>query len=129
MLRLAQAVLLGGASSACGFAALGLALYARSPSALEAATLFGGIGFVCGMVCNGLQALLAGLPGHGQAPLQPQELAGMVRATLAAAAGERAPRAGSAAGLRPPAVIPTTGDAKSPGSADDRRFASSAFGA
>jgi hypothetical protein len=127
MLRLAQAVLLGGGSGACGFAALGLALYARSPSAAAAALLFGSIGFVCGVVCNGLQAVLSARPEP--APLPPQALAGMLRATLAAAAGDRAPRAGSAAARRPAAAVPPPAHAVPPKPAADRRFASSAFGA
>ena len=101
MLRLVAHLLLGGASAACGFAAVGVALYAGTPAQASAAGLFAGFGFVAGLLCGGLHAVLDGLPVQPEAPMPPEALASLVRATLATATAERAPRAGSAADRRP----------------------------
>ena len=101
MLRLAANLLLGGASSACGFAAVAVALYAGSPAQASAATLFAGFGFVAGLLCGALHAVVDGLPAQPAAAMPPEALASLVRATLASAVAERAPRTGSAADRRP----------------------------
>jgi hypothetical protein len=101
MKRLSMSLLLGGASSACGFAALGVALYADSPALSEVAGLFAGIGFVAGLACGGLHARLGSPQAPEPAALPPEALAHMVRATLASASAERQPRSGSAADRRP----------------------------
>lgn len=156
MLRLVANLLLGGASGACGVAAVGVALYAGSPSQASAAALFASVGFVAGLVCGGLHAVFEGMPAQPAAALPPEALANLVRTTLATAAAERAPRTGSAADRRPspadlagaalagaaatsmaasaPAAKTTTPAASaapiaSPPPADQRRFASSEFGA
>lgn len=149
-------LLLGGASGACGFAALGLALYATGqPQA--AATLFGAFGFAVGALCGLVTPLRHRLPAQRHADLPGDALAGMVRATLAQAAAERDARPGSAADRRPagvataalalaaapgpadhpgplgvPAAAPasTATAAMAPAATGNRRqFASSAFGA
>ena len=108
MLRLAANLLLGGASSACGFAAVAVALYAGSPAQASAATLFAGFGFVAGLLCGALHAVVDGLPAQPAAAMPPEALASLVRATLASAVAERAPRTGSAADRRPtPAQLAT----------------------
>jgi hypothetical protein len=143
MMRPLLAVLTGGASSACGLAAVGLALYGQGPSALAAASLFGVVGFVAGLVCGSLHLAMQRQPSHPQAPaaLPPQALADLVRATLASAAAERSPRAGSAADRRGgPGAHATVDPAPRPAQAAQpaeapavrdtaRQFASSAFGA
>lgn len=106
MLRLVFALFVSGASMACGFAAVGLALYAHSPSVNAAAALFGSYGFVVGLLCGGLHLVLDGLAVRAQSPLTSEEMAGLVRATLAHAAAERKARAGSAAD-RKTAAVPT----------------------
>ena len=145
-------VLLGGASGACGFAALGLALYATGQP-LAAATVFGAFGFAVGALCVLLTPLQQRLPGQRHADLPGEALAGMVRATLAQAAAERGNRSGSAADRRPaeaaaatlalaglpapaertgPPGTPATSAASAPApapAANGRQFASSAFGA
>lgn len=100
MLRTAVVLLLSGSSLACGFAGMGLALYAHGP-ALAAATLFGLVGFAVGLACATLQMALVGQPSRQTAPLPAPELAALVRATLASAAQERAARPGSAADRQP----------------------------
>lgn len=108
MLRLVANLLLGGASSACGFAAVAVALYAGSPVQDSAAALFAGFGFVAGLLCGGLHAVFDGLPVQPAAAMPPEALASLVRATLASAVAERAPRVGSAADRRPtPAQLAT----------------------
>ena len=144
MLNLALAVLFGGASVACGFAALGLALYALGPDTTLAAALFGGVGFVAGVLCAGLQAVFDGLPARGLAVARADALAGIVRASLASASAERQVRPGSAADRRPASATPTPAPLAIPAAARPRRavtapvalaattanrFASSAFGA
>ena len=101
MVRLLANLLLGGASGACGLAAVGVALYAGGPAQASAAALFAGFGFVAGLLCGGLHAVFKGLPAQPAAVMPPQALAGLVRATLATAITERAPRSGSAADPRP----------------------------
>ena len=101
MKRLWMNLLLGGASSACGFAALGVALYADSPTLSHVAGLFAGIGFVAGLACGGLHAWLDGPQVPEAAALPSEALAHMVRAALASASAERQPRSGSAADRRP----------------------------
>jgi hypothetical protein len=95
--RLLANLLLGGASGACGLAAVGVALYAGAPAQASAAALFAGVGFVAGLLCGGLHAVFEGVPAQPAAALPAQALAGLVRATLATAIAERAPRSGSAA--------------------------------
>ena len=111
MVRLLANLLLGGASGACGLAAVGVALYAGGPVQASAAALFAGVGFVAGLLCGGLHAVFEGLPAQPAAVMPPQALAGLVRATLATAIAERAPRSGSAAD-RHPAPTPTPAPAQ-----------------
>lgn len=92
-------VLLGSASMACAFAALGVALYAHGPS-VAAALLFGSIGGLAGLLCALLQWVFDGLPVPQRAALPAEALARMVRGTLASAASERPARPGSAADRR-----------------------------
>lgn len=101
MKRLATAFAMGGLSSGCAFAAVGLALYAQGPLAWDAAWLFGGFGLVAGMACAGLHWVFDGMPAQERSTLAPEALAAMVRATLAGAAAERAQRPGSAADRKP----------------------------
>ena len=101
MLRLVANLLLGGAGSACGFAAVAVALYAGNPAQATAAALFASVGFVAGLLCGGLHAVFVGLPVQPVAAMRPEALASLVRATLASAVAERAPRSGSAAGRQP----------------------------
>jgi len=126
MRRLALSLLLQAASVACGFAALGLALYARGPSAMVAAQLFGAVGLLAGLLCGGLQLLLGGLPLRQARPLSAPAVAELVRATLASVAAERQPRSGSAADRRP---VAAAAPLPAPRAAEAPRFASSAFGA
>ena len=100
MLRRVLAVLMGGASGACGFAALGVALYAPV-QAQSAAQLFAGFGFASGALCALLPSLRRRLATHRHAELPGTALAGMVRATLASAAAEQPARSGTAAQRRP----------------------------
>ncbi len=109
MLRLAANLLLGGASSACGFAAVAVALYAHQPAQASAAALFASVGFVAGLLCGGLHAVFDGLPVRPATAMSPEALASLVRATLASAVAERAGRPGSAADRRPtPAQLAST---------------------
>lgn len=101
MLRLVANLLLGGASSACGFAAVAVALYAGQPAQAAAAALFASVGLVAGLLCGGLHAVFDGLPVQPVAAMRPEALASLVRATLASAVAERAPRSGSAADRQP----------------------------
>ena len=100
MLRLVANLMLGGASSACGFAAVAVALYGGGPAQASAVALFAGFGFVTGLACGGLHAVIDGPPAQPAAAMPPKALASLVRATLARAVAERAPRAGSAADHR-----------------------------
>lgn len=110
----------GALSSGLGFAAVGIALYARGPI-WQAAALFGAVGLLAGLACALLHARDQGLPaGPLAARLPADELASLVRATLAKASQARqASRAASVADRQPaPAAAPAR-----------RQFASSAFGA
>ena len=113
----ALSVLLGGASGACGFAALGLSLYAATqPRA--AAALFGAFGFAVGALCVLLTPLRQQRPVQRHADLPADALARMVRATLAQAVTERGARTGSAADRRPAELaVAALALAASPGSA------------
>ena len=144
MLRRVLSVLIGGASGACGFAALGVALYAPEQTQ-AAALLFGGFGFAPGALCALLPSLRRRLPSHRHAELPGPALAGMVRATLASAAAEQPARSGTAASRRiaeaSVAALASAAVTPSPNTAvratapaavaavDARRFASSSFGA
>lgn len=146
MLRRMLAVWMGGASGACGFAALGVALYAPLQTQ-AAAMLFGGFGFAMGALCALLPSLRRRLPAHRHAELPGPALAGLVRATLAtsAAAAEQPARSGTAADRRPAevaaaalAAAATAASTTTPvkatplaasAAAGNRRFASSSFGA
>ena len=153
MLRYLVVLLFSGCSLACGFAGLGLALYAHGP-ALAAATLFGMVGFVSGLGCAVLQTVFVGRPAPQAAALPADELAALVRATRASVAQQRADRIsrpGSAADRRPamvpmPAPIPVQASVQTTTAepaaavasanrppqrvpAEQARFASSAFGA
>ena len=88
MLRLAATVASAmAASSACGFAALGVALYAGSGQVLDAAGLFGAVGAVVGLASAGLHLALEGQPVAPAAPASAAELGRLVRAALASAGG------------------------------------------
>ena len=132
MLRRALVVLIGGASGACGFAALGLALYSQGPSQ-AAALLFGCFGFASGALCALLPSLRRRLPSHRHAELPGPALVGMVRATLASAAAERPARSSTAANRRPAGAAAAAAEPIAAPAAiaavDARRFASSSFGA
>lgn len=106
MLKLALALALGGASTACALAALGWTLYAGHPDAVWVAQCFAAWGFVAGLACGGLHLHAHGRPAPAPAALPPDALASLVRATLARAAAERQARPGSAADRRP--ATPTT---------------------
>lgn len=136
MLRLLGSLLQGGASGACGFAALGTALYAGSPAQTAAVLLFAGTGFGVGLLCGGLHAVYDGVPARA-APTRPTEdSAAEGRATPAQLAA--AALAGAAArSLQPgrPGTPNATGDGQGPGAVatppasaiGPRRFASSRF--
>ena len=96
MLSQLAVLLFSGIGLACGFAGLGLALYANG-QAQAAATLFGVVGFVTGLGCAALQVAIVGRPVQHAAPMAVPALAALVRATLASAAQERLDRPGSAA--------------------------------
>ena len=112
MLKLVWMLVLGGASAACGFAAVGATLYAHSPAVAWAAQCFAAFGFITGLACGGLHLHFHGRPAQAPAALAPDELAGLVRAALASAAAERQARSGSAGDRRPtgdaPAASPAT---------------------
>ncbi|MES2714403.1 MAG: hypothetical protein V4795_01475 [Pseudomonadota bacterium] len=102
MLKLLLALLMGGASAACGLAAVGWTLYAHSPHVVWVAQCFAAWGFAAGLACGVLHLHVHGQPAQAPASLPPDELAGLVRAALASAAAERQARHGSAADRRPP---------------------------
>jgi hypothetical protein len=101
MLKLALALAMGGASTACALAAVGWTLYAGHPEAVWVAQCFAAWGFVAGLACGGLHLYAHGRPAPAPAALPPDALASLVRATLAKAAAERQARPGSAADRRP----------------------------
>lgn len=125
MLRLGLTLLLGGISSACGLAALGLLLYGQGPFGLAAAQLFAAVGFVTGLFCGGLHQLMDRRQRLHSAVLPPEALAGLVRATVAGMAAGRASgnRSSSRPNTRAAAAVPVST------AAEPRQFASSAFGA
>ena len=104
MLRRALSVLVGGLSCACGFAALGVALYAQGSATAAAAALFGASGFGVGVLCAALTPWRDPPPAQRTVALSRDALASLLRATLASAASERAARPGSAADRRPAAT-------------------------
>ncbi len=118
MLRLLLALLMGAASGACGFAAVGLALYAPGPHALWAAACFAAYGAAVGLGCGGLQLLVQGQPSAAPAALAPDALASLVRATLASTAAERQPRTGSVADRRPAVAPPAAATQREPAMAE-----------
>ena len=85
MLRLAFALLMGGASTACALAAVGWTLYAQHPQALWAAQCFAAWGFGAGLACGVLHLRAHGRPVHAPPTMPAEELAGLVRAALARA--------------------------------------------
>ncbi|MBP7666180.1 MAG: hypothetical protein KA774_04985 [Burkholderiaceae bacterium] len=101
MLKLALALCMGGASTACALAAVGWTLYAGHPDAVWVAQCFAAWGFVAGLACGGLHLYAHGRPAPAPAALPPDAMASLVRATLARAAAERQARPGSAADRRP----------------------------
>ena len=138
MLRLAGSLLMGGASGACGFAALGTALYAGSPVQGAAVLLFAGTGFGAGLLCGGLHVVFDGLPAraapallhepvaaHGHAT--PAQLAATALTGAAARSLQPGPSATRIAAGEAPASAPVARPPAAP--ATPRRFASSRFGA
>ena len=107
MLKLVWVLVLGGASTACAFAAVGATLYAHSPAVAWVAQCFAAFGFAAGLACGGLQLHVHGRPAHAPAALAPDELAGLVRAAVASAAAMRPARPGSAADRHPVGDIHT----------------------
>lgn len=124
MLRLGLTLLLGGASSACGLAALGLLLYGQGPFGFAAAQLFAAVGFVSGLFCGGLHQLMNRRQRLHSAVLPPDALAGLVRATVAGMAASRA--SGNRSGAQPNTRAAAAAQAAV--AAEPRQFASSAFG-
>lgn len=103
MTRTLLALLLGGASTACGLAAVGGVLYAGHPQLLWALQCFAGWGFAAGLVCGGLHLRAHGRPVHAPPALSTADLHALVRAAEASAKAERqarGARAGSAADRR-----------------------------
>lgn len=105
MSRVLLALMLGGAGTACAFAALGLALYAGHPQQLWALQCFAAWGAAAGLACGGLHLRAHGRPAHAAPALPPQDLHSLVRAAEAGARAERLARdsrPGSAADRRAP---------------------------
>lgn len=103
MTRTLLALLLGGASAACGLAAVGGVLYAGHPQLHWALQCFAAWGFAAGLVCGGLHLRAHGQPMHASLALSTAELRSLVRAAEASAKAERqarGARAGSAADRR-----------------------------
>jgi len=92
------ALLVSGASTACGFAAIGVALYPHATQMVDAATLFAGFGFVTGVVRMALPMAFDHLPAQARlaagqsAGAAPSPLAAMAQATLTAMHTPRAAR-------------------------------------
>ena len=135
MLKLGLHLLLGAASSACGLAAIGLVLYGHSASALAAAQLFAGIGFVAGLFGGGLHQRMNQRQHQRlhSAAMSPEALAGLVRATVAGMTASRSIAARPA--FAPAAVSPVpaaaaaaTNTTNAATAVAPRQFASSAFG-
>lgn len=94
-----------GLSTGLGFAALGFALYAEGP-AWPAAALFGAFGAVCGVASAVLRLVRDGEPPPLPVPLPADELASLLRSTLAEAQRQRrATRGGSPADRQPAAAV------------------------
>ncbi len=107
------AVLGQGLSTGLGFAALGFALYAAGP-AWPAAALFGGFGGVCGVASAVLRLVRDGVPPPLPVPLPADELASLLRSTLAEAQRQRrATRGGSPADRQPLAAADALAEAPS----------------
>ena len=100
MLRALWLAVLSAASMACGFAALGVALYAHGPT-VAAAALFGSVGALAGGLCAALHLAFGSRSAPHGAALPAPALARLVRATLARAASDRQDRPGIAADRRP----------------------------
>ena len=110
-------VLGSGLSSAMGFAGVGLALYASGP-ALLASGLFAAVGAAFGAGLAVLRYRVEGAPAPRAEPMPAEDLARLVRSTLAAAQQERqAGRSGSAADRRPDERLPTPPPSAMPASA------------
>ena len=94
--QLLVCLLVSGASHACGFAALGVALYASGSQTLAAGLLFAAVGFVTGVVRMAMFSRFDALPAQarlaaGQADGDgPSPLSDMAHATLAAMQQPRA---------------------------------------
>lgn len=92
------ALLVSGASTACGFAAIGVALYPHPTQMAAAATLFAGFGFVTGAVRMALPMAFDHLPAQARLAAgqpdgaAPSPLAAMAQATLTAMNTPRAAR-------------------------------------
>jgi len=116
MLKLLLALLMGAASTACAFAAVGWTLYAAHQQAVWVAQCFAAWGLAAGLGCGLLHLQAHGRPAQAPAALPPDELAGMVRAALASATAERSARTGTAADRRPAAgpATPVTAPAPAP---------------
>jgi hypothetical protein len=113
---MAGALLVSGASTACGFAAVGVALYPHPAQMAGAAALFAGFGFVTGALRMALPMAFDHLPAQARlaagqsdgAALSP--LAAMAQATLTAMQAPRAARPAATA----PAVVAGVAAATSP---------------
>lgn len=98
------AVLGLGLSTGLAFAAVGVALYAQGPF-WTAAWLFGAFGAFCGVAAAVLRLAQEGVPPPLPVPLPPEELASLLRSTLAEAQRQRrATRSDAPAGHRPAAA-------------------------
>lgn len=105
MLMLGLHLLLGGASCACGLAAVGLVLYGHGPWALSAGQLFAGFGFAVGLLGGALHQWLNQRQHLQPAALPPEALAGLVRATVASLSASRSVAARTAPAGAAPAPI------------------------
>jgi len=139
MLKLGLHLLLGAASSACGLAAIGLVLYGHGSSALAAAQLFAGTGFVAGLFGGGLHQWMNQRQRQylHSAAMSPEALAGLVRATVAGMTASRTIAARPASAPAAVSPIPAASAASAAAAAaatnaatavSPRQFASSAYG-
>ena len=138
MLMLGLHLLLGGASCACGLAAVGLMLYGHGPWALSAGQLFAGVGFAVGLLGGALHQWLNQRQHLQPAALPPEALAGLVRATVVSLSASRSAAGRTApAGAAPaPRLEPALGQAitagaramASAGPSLPHQFANSALG-
>lgn len=98
------AVLGLGLSAGLAFAAVGVALHAQGPT-WPAALLFGAVGAACGMAAAVLRLAQEGVPPPLPVPMPAEELASLLRSTLAEAQRQRrATRVGVPADRRPEAA-------------------------